>query len=100
VALPVLERSAADLASLVTAWDRGRLPLPAWDQAVLKRALKAFRRRLDLTRSGDEFSSSRNPLSKGEPSAILGVRPPDRYPPEVWSVLVAQGKLRDSGEGI
>ena len=100
VALPVLERSLTALQALIASWDAGRLPLPAWDQAVAKRALKAYRRRLDLTRSDDEYSSSRNPMSKGMSSAITGVRPPDRYPQEVWDLLVAQGKLRDAGGGL
>ena len=67
---------------------------------MLKRALKAYRKRLKLMRLDDESSGSRNPLSKGESSAILGVRPPEQYPQEIWDFLVQQGKLRDAGGGL
>jgi hypothetical protein len=67
---------------------------------VLKRAMKAFRRRLKLTRTEDESSASRNPLSRGETSGVTGVRPPERYPAEVWELLVALGRLRDAGHGL
>lgn len=100
VALPVMERSLPDLVALVAAWAARRAPLPAWDQAVLKRAMKALNRRLDLTRGDDEVSSSRNPLTRGGASSITGVRPPERYPAEVWAVLVAHGRLRDAGDGV
>ena len=66
----------------------------------MKRALKAYRKRLKLMRLDDESSASRNPLSKGESSHILGVKPPENYPPEVWAYLIKQGKLRDGGHGL
>jgi hypothetical protein len=100
VALPVLERSLPELRALFAAWDAGTAPLPAWDQAVLKRAMNAWRKRLKLTRADDEISSSRNPLSRGQSSGITGVQPPDQYPPEIWALLVSQGRLRDGGHGI
>jgi hypothetical protein len=100
VALPVLERSVEDLGALVAGWDSRRTPLPAWDQAVLKRALNAYKKRLKLTRADDEVSSSRSPLTRGASSGIVGVRPPEQYSADVWAVLVAQGRLRDAGHGL
>lgn len=100
VALPVLVRSLPDLEALLAAWAARRTPLPAWDKAVLARAMKALKRRLDLTRGDDDVSSSRNPLTRGASSSITGVRPPERYPPEVWATLVAHGRLRDAGDGV
>ncbi len=100
VALPVMERSLPDLDALLDAWTTRRKPLSAWDQAVLKRAMKAFHRRLDLTRGDDEVSSSRNPLTRGEASSISGVRPPEKYPADIWSLLVAQGRLAEAGDGV
>jgi len=99
-ALPVLERSLGELESLVSAWDSRTTPLPAWDQAVLKRAMNAFKKRLKLTRADDEVSSNRNPLSRGVSSSILGITPPEQYTADVWAVLVAQGRLRDAGDGL
>ena len=100
VALPVLERDAAALGALVAAWDGRKVPLTAWDKAVLDRALNALKRRLKLTRADDEFSSSRNPMSRGATSGITGVRPPEPYTQDVWDLLVAHGRLRDAGDGL
>jgi hypothetical protein len=100
IALPVLERSATELAALVAAWDARRLPLPEWDQAILKRAMNAYKKRLKILRVDDEASSSRNPLSRGARSAISGIRPPEAYGEDVWALLVAHGRLRDAGHGL
>jgi hypothetical protein len=100
VALPVLERDVPALGALLAAWDARTLPLTEWDQAVLKRALNAYKRRLKLTRADDEFSSSRNPMSRGNTSGILGTRPPEQYPRDVWDLLIAQGRLKDGGDGL
>ena len=100
IALPVMERDTAALDALLAAWDARKLPLSAWDQAVLKRALNAYKRRLKLTRADDEFSSSRNPMSRGAESGIVGTRPPEGYTRDVWDLLVAQGRLRDAGDGL
>ena len=100
IALPVLERSEAEVARVFEGWESGRLHLPEWDKAVLKRALKAYRKRLKIMRLDDESSGSRNPLSRGESSSILGIHPPEQYAGEIWEMLVAQGKLRDVGGGL
>lgn len=100
IALPVWDNDVAALRALIAEWDAGRGHLPEWDRAVLKRALKAYRKRLKLARRDDESSSSRNPLSKGESSSIIGVRPPEQYDREIWDMLIEQGKLRDAGDGL
>jgi hypothetical protein len=100
LALPVMERDLAALDALLAGWEARKVPLPAWDQAVLKRALNAFKRRLKLTRADDEVTSSRNPFSRGASSGIQGVRPPEGYTRDVWDLLIAQGRLRDGGGGL
>lgn len=67
---------------------------------TVKRAMKAFRKRLKLMRLDDESSIGRNPLSKGEASTIMGIRPPEQYPAELWDELVDLGKLRKVDEGV
>ena len=54
------------LREIYAEWMSGKRPLPGQDRAVLKRAMKAYRKRLKLARLDDESSSGRNPLSKGE----------------------------------
>jgi len=61
---------------------------------VLKRALKAFKKRLKLTRLDVESSLGVGPMSGGRPSGIVAISPPDQYPQAVWNALVAEGKLR------
>jgi len=100
IALPVLDRSLEEVHALLDAWEAGTVGLAPWDRAVLKRALKAYRKRLKIMRLDDESSGSRNPLSKGGASSITGVRPPEQYPQEIWDLLIAQGKLRDAGHGL
>lgn len=100
LALPVWERELEGLRARLAAWETGQAPLPEWDKAVLRRAFKAYKKRLKLMRLDDESTAGANPLSAGRTSSILGIRPPDQYPPEVWALLVAQGKLRDAGDGL
>jgi hypothetical protein len=66
---------------------------------VLKRALKAFKKRLKLTRLDAESSVGVGPMSGGRPSGIFAISPPDQYPPEVWDALVKQGRLHKVGQG-
>lgn len=99
-ALPVLERSTSELGALLAAWDMHETPLCAWDQAVLKRAMNAFKKRLKVTRGDDEVSSNRNPMSRGIESSIVGIRPPEQYSADIWETLVAQGRLGDAGDGL
>lgn len=66
---------------------------------VLKRALKAFKKRLKLTRLDHESSVGVGPLSSGRPSGIVAITPPDQYPRKVWDTLVEQGRLKNAGQG-
>jgi hypothetical protein len=70
------------------------------DPETLKRALKAFKKRLKLTKQDDESRLGHSAMTKGETSAIVGIRPPGEFPPEVWEELVQQGILRYEGHGL
>lgn len=62
----------------------------------LKRAFKAFKKRLKLARLDDASG-----LGIGsKTSRIGGITPPAGHPPGVWDELVAQGKLKREGSGI
>jgi hypothetical protein len=67
---------------------------------VLKQALKAFRKRLKLTRLDHESKLGRNPLSGGHPSGIVAIMPPRQFGQEVWEELVRQGRLKPAGRGF
>ena len=58
------------------------------------RALKAFKKRLKLTRRDNESSYGGGPLSGGKVSGIVAVTPPDGFPAEIWDELVTAGRLK------
>ncbi len=93
-------RDAAALRAMVEQWNSGKRPLPMQDREVLRRAMKAFRKSLKVTRLDAESSIGGGPMSSGRQSGIQGMRPPDRYPREVWDELARQGRLISAGHGI
>ena len=66
----------------------------------LKRALKAYKKRLKMTRLDDESQLGYGPMSGGGGSAIVAITPPNQYPESVWEALVEQGKLKNAGQGM
>lgn len=74
--------------------------VPELTPQYLKQAMKAFKKRLKLTRLDEESGLGGGPLSGGRPSGIFAIQPPNQYPREVWDKLVEQGKLRRSGSGL
>lgn len=67
---------------------------------VLKKAMKAFRKRLKVTRLDDESRLGYGPMSGGGKSAVVAITPPNQYPREVWDELARQGRLRYLGQGL
>jgi hypothetical protein len=65
----------------------------------LKRAFKAFRKRLKLTRLDEESNLAGGPLSKGRGSGIVAMVPPTEFSQAVWDELVRQGRLKYVGHG-
>jgi hypothetical protein len=65
----------------------------------LKAALKAFKKRLKVTRLDAESSISGGPLSHTR-AKIVAITPPNDYPQTVWDELVRQGKLKKAGRGM
>jgi len=68
--------------------------------AELKRALKAFKKRLKLTRLDAESTLGGGPLSGGRDSGIVAIQPPNQYPRQVWDKLVEMGRLRRVEGGL
>jgi len=96
----VEDRDLDTLRTIVWQWASGERTLTGHDRDVLKRALKAFRKRLKLVQLDSESSVGHGPMSAGQHSGIVGVRPPDQYPQEVWDELVRQKRLIASPDGI
>ena len=66
----------------------------------LRKAMKAFKKRLKLARLDDESSLGRGPMSSGKSSSIVAIMPPNQYPKAVWDELVARGRLKYAGQGL
>jgi hypothetical protein len=66
----------------------------------LKKAFKAFKKRLKLTRLDAESNIGGGPLSGGRRSDIVAISPPGEFPQAVWDALVKQGKLKPAGRGM
>lgn len=77
-----------------------RNPDGSFTKDTLKRAMKALKKRLKVTRLDDESRLGHDATTRGGHSGITAVRPPQQYPPEVWQALAAQGRLRDVGHGL
>ena len=75
-------------------------PPDAPDAEQLRRAMKAFKKRLKLARLDDESSLTRSPMSGGKASSIVAIMPPNQYPKAVWDELVRQERLQYAGHGL
>jgi hypothetical protein len=66
----------------------------------LKLALKAFKKRLKLTRLDAESRIGVGPMSSGSTWGIVAIVPPNQYPRAIWEELVKQGKLKRESQGM
>jgi hypothetical protein len=65
----------------------------------LKSAMKAFKKRLKLTRLDEESKLGGRGLTGGRSSGIVAITPPNQFPQSVWDELVRQGKLKRMSGG-
>jgi len=91
---------AKALRAIVELWHAHTRPLPAQDQEVLRRAMKAFEKSLRTTQLADESGLGGRGFSSGRESGIVGIQPPSRFTREVWNELVRQGRLRGGRSGV
>ena len=66
----------------------------------LKLALKAFKKRLKLTRLDDESRLGYGPMTSGGRSGVVAITPPNQFPREIWQELAKQGRLKSAGGGM
>ena len=66
----------------------------------LRLAMKAFRKRLKLTRLDDESRMGYGPMSSGQQSGIVAITPPNQFSKAVWQELAKQGKLKHDSGGL
>ena len=92
-------KDARQLARILAEWESGARLMLVRDRDVLKRALKAYRKRMKVTLLEAESSLAGGPMSAGRKSSIVGIVPPERYPREVWDELVRQKRLLRGDRG-
>jgi hypothetical protein len=100
LAAAVEARDPALLRAVLDQWSAGKRPLVEHDRDLLKRAMRAFRKRLGVTLLDAESSVGGGPMSGGRSSDISGVTPPRDYPREIWLELARQGRLVNAGQGV
>lgn len=66
----------------------------------LKKALKAFKKRLKLTRLDDESSLGHGPMSSGSRDKVISIQPPIGFGAQIWEELADKGYLRRDGKGF
>ena len=93
-------KDAATLRAVLDQWTAKTRPLPEHDRDLLKRAMRAFRKRLGVTVLDAESSTGGGPLSGGKSTDISGITPPRDYPREIWLELARQGRLVNAGQGV
>jgi hypothetical protein len=70
--------------------------MPSTDEE-LRKALKAFKKRLKLTQLDDDSKLGRSPLT-GSKAKVVSIQPPAGFGREIWEELAEKGYLkRDSG---
>lgn len=66
----------------------------------LKKALKAFKKRLKMTRLDDDSKLGHGPMSSGSREKVMSIQPPAGFGREVWEELADKGFLRRDGVGF
>jgi hypothetical protein len=65
-----------------------------------RQAMKAFRKRLKLTKLDHESRLGVGPLTGGKAAEFDSILPPHQFPAEVWRALAAEGQLEGTGRGF
>jgi len=100
--LPTLDQLLAALQGEETEPPPSEEPrsLPEFPDEELRKAMKAFRRRLKLTKLDHESKLGHSPLTTGKDAAFDSILPPSGFDEDIWRVLVERGQLEELGYGF
>jgi hypothetical protein len=73
--------------------------MPSTDEE-LKKALRAFKKRLKLTRLDDDSKIGHGPMSGGSQEQVVSIQPPAGFGRAIWDELEAKGHLKRDGIGF
>ena len=111
VASVIISRDVAGLRALIRTLRGGTPPSPttpspdetptqALDPELIKKAMRAFRKRLKLTRLDHESKLGVGPMTGGKKADFDAIMAPQEFPEEVWDTLVERGQLKRMGRGF
>ncbi len=66
----------------------------------LKKAMKAFKKRLKLTKLDDDSKIGHGPMSGGGKSQVISIQAPSGFGKEIWEELAELGFLKRDGIGF
>jgi hypothetical protein len=66
----------------------------------LKKAMKAFKKRLKLTKLDDESRLGHGPMSGGNKTQVVSIQAPSGFGKEIWEELADLGFLKRDGIGF
>jgi hypothetical protein len=66
----------------------------------LKKAMKAFKKRIKLTQLDDESRLGHGPMSSGGKAQVISIQPPAGFGKEIWEELAELGFLKRDGIGF
>lgn len=72
--------------------------MPSTDEE-LKKAMKAFKKRLKLTQLEEDSRLGKSPLT-GAKSHVVSIQPPNGFGREIWEELADKGQLKRDGAGF
>jgi hypothetical protein len=72
--------------------------MPSTDEE-LKKAMKAFKKRMKLTQLDDDSRLGHSPLT-GSKTRVVSIQPPAGFGREIWEELAEKGFLKRDGIGF
>ena len=75
-------------------------PSEPFSKEEFKLAMKAFRKRLRLTRLDDESKLGHGAMTSGGKSGVVAIAPPVQFSDAIWDELASRGKLKYVGHGL
>jgi hypothetical protein len=72
----------------------------ATNEDEMKKALKAFKKRIKLTRLDDDSRIGHGPMSSGGKEKIVSIQPPVGFGRQIWEDLADAGFLKRDGVGF
>ncbi len=72
--------------------------MPATEDEM-KKAMKAFKKKLKMQQLEDDSRLGRSPLT-GAKATVVAIQPPSGFGREIWEELARNGLLRNDGGGF